>query len=92
MWTLGTVKRDITGSIWLSSAAVAVIGTVIALAVSIPGMSWAIGKLKADRLGARHVRVPVADGGPVRRGAGPGLAAVALCSALAARRGIRKAA
>jgi len=46
MWTLGTVKRDITGSIWLSSAAVAVIGTVIALAVSIPGMSWAIGKLQ----------------------------------------------
>ena len=46
MWTLGTVKRDITGSIWLSSAAVAVIGTVIALAVSIPSMSWAIGKLK----------------------------------------------
>ena len=72
-WTLGTVKRDITGSIWLSSAAVAVIGTVIALAVSIPGMSWAIGKITgADRLGAHHVRVSVADGGPVRRGAGPG--------------------
>ena len=93
MWTLGTVKRDITGSIWLSSAAVAVIGTVIALAVSIPGMSWAIGKLQELtgseltmsvspwQTAALCAVVPVLE-----------LAAVALCSALAARRGIRKAA
>ena len=93
MWTLGTVKRDITGSIWLSSAAVAVIGTVIALAVSIPGMSWAIGKLQELtgseltmsvspwQTAALCVVVLVLE-----------LAAVALCSALAARRGIRKAA
>ena len=92
MWTLGTVKRDITGSIWLSSAAVAVIGTVIALAVSIPGMSWAIGKLQELtgseltmsvspwQTAALCVVVLVLE-----------LAAVALCSALAARRGIRKA-
>ena len=93
MWTLGTVKRDITGSIWLSSAAVAAIGTVIALAVSIPGMSWAIGKLQELtgseltmsvspwQTAALCAVVPVLE-----------LAAVALCSALAARQGIRKAA
>ena len=93
MWTLGTVKRDITGSIWLSSAAVAVIGTVIALAVSIPGMSWAIGKLK--ELTGSELTMSVS---PWQTAALCAvvlvleLAAVALCSALAACRGIRKAA
>ena len=93
MWTLGTVKRDITGSIWLSSAAVAVIGTVIALAVSIPGMSWAIGKLQ--ELTGSELTMSVS---PWQTAALCAvvlvleLAAVALCSALAARRGIRKAA
>lgn len=93
MWTLGTVKRDITGSIWLSSAAVAVIGTVIALAVSIPGMSWAIGKLQ--ELTGSELAMSVS---PWQTAALCAvvlvleMAAVALCSALAARRGIRKAA
>ena len=93
MWTLGTVKQDITGSIWLSSAAVAVIGTVIALAVSIPGMSWAIGKLQ--ELTGSELTMSVS---PWQTAALCAvvlvleLAAVALCSALAARRGIRKAA
>ena len=93
MWTLGTVKRDITGSIWLSSAAVAVIGTVIALAVSIPDMSWAIGKLQ--ELTGSELTMSVS---PWQTAALCAvvlvleLAAVALCSALAARRGIRKAA
>ena len=93
MWTLGTVKRDITGSIWLSSAAVAVIGTVIALAVSIPGMSWAIGKLQ--ELTGSELAMSVS---PWQTAALCAvvlvleLAAVALCSALAACRGIRKAA
>ena len=93
MWTLGTLKRDITGSIWLSSAAVAVIGTVIALAVSIPGMSWAIGKLQ--ELTGSELTMSVS---PRQTAALCAvvlvleLAAVALCSALAARRGIRKAA
>ena len=93
MWTLGTVKRDITGSIWLSSAAVAAIGTVIALAVSIPGMSWAIGKLQ--ELTGSELAMSVS---PWQTAALCAvvlvleLAAVALCSALAARRGIRKAA
>ena len=93
MWTLGTLKRDITGSIWLSSAAVAVIGTVIALAVSIPGMSCAIGKLQ--ELTGSELTMSVS---PWQTAALCAvvlvleLAAVALCSALAARRGIRKAA
>ena len=93
MWTLGTVKQDITGSIWLSSAAVAIIGAVIALAVSIPGMSWAIGKLQ--ELTGSELAMSVS---PWQTAALCAvvlvleLAAVALCSALAARRGIRKAA
>ena len=93
MWTLGTVKRDITGSIWLSSAAVAVIGTVIALAVSIPGMSWAIGKLQ--ELTGSELAMSVSPWQTATLCAVVlvlELAAVALCSALAARRGIRKAA
>lgn len=93
MWTLGTVKRDITGSIWLASAAVAVIGTVIALAVSIPGMSWAIGKLQ--ELTGSELAMSVSPWQTAALCAAVlvlELAAVALCSALAARRGIRKAA
>ena len=93
MWTLGTEKRDITGSIWLSSAAVAAIGTVIALAVSIPGMSWAIGKLQ--ELTGSELAMSVAPWQTAALCAAVlvlELAAVALCSALTARRGIRKAA
>ncbi len=92
MWTLGTVKRDITGSIWLSSAAVAVIGTVIALAVSIPGMSWAIGKLK--ELTGSELTMSVSPWQTAALCAGAlaiALAVIALVSVSTARRGIRKA-
>ena len=92
MWTLGAKRRDIAGQIWTPSALMALAGTIIALAVSIPGMSWAIGKLQELtgseltmsvspwQTAALCVVVLVLE-----------LAAVALCSALAARRGIRKA-
>ena len=93
MWTLGTVKRDITGSIWLSSAAVAVIGTVIALAVSIPGMSWAIGKLQ--ELTGSELTMSVSPWQTAALCAGAlaiALAVIALVSVSTARRGIRKAA
>ena len=92
MWTLGTVKRDITGSIWLSSAAVAVIGTVIALAVSIPGMSWATDKIQA--LTGSDLTLKVSTGQTVALCAGAlaiALAVIALVSILTANRGIRKA-
>ena len=92
MWTLGTVKRDITGSIWLSSAAVAVIGTVIALAVSIPGMSWAIGKLQ--ELTGSELTMSVSPWQTAALCAGAlaiALAVIALVSVPTARRGIRKA-
>ena len=92
MWTLGTVKRDITGSIWLSSAAVAVIGTVIALAVSIPGMSWATDKIQA--LTGSDLTLTVSTGQTVALCAGTlaiALAVIALVSVSTARRGIRKA-
>ena len=92
MWTLGTVKRDITGSIWLSSAAVAVIGTVIALAVSIPGMSWATDKIQA--LTGSDLTLKVSVGQTVALCAGAlaiALAVIALVSVLTANRGIRKA-
>ena len=92
MWTLGTVKRDITGSIWLSSAAVAVIGTVIALAVSIPGMSWAIGKLQ--ELTGSELAMSVSPWQTAALCAGAlaiALAVIALVSVSTARRGIRKA-
>lgn len=92
MWTLGTVKRDITGSIWLSSAAVAAIGTVIALAVSIPGMSWAIGKLQ--ELTGSDLTLTVSTGQTVALCAGAlaiALAVIALVSVSTAQRGIRKA-
>ena len=45
MWTLGAKRRDIAGQIWTPSALMAAAGTVIALAVSIPGMSWATDKI-----------------------------------------------
>ena len=92
MWTLGTVKRDITGSIWLSSAAVAAIGTVIALAVSIPGMSWAIGKLQ--ELTGSELTMSVSPWQTAALCAGAlaiALAVIALVSVPTARRGIRKA-
>ena len=92
MWTLGTVKRDITGSIWLSSAAVAAIGTVIALAVSIPGMSWAIGKLQ--ELTGSELTMSVSPWQTAALCAGAlaiALAVIALVSVSTARRGIRKA-
>ena len=92
MWTLGTVKQDITGSIWLSSAAVAVIGTVIALAVSIPGMSWAIGKLQ--ELTGSELTMSVSPWQTAALCAGAlaiALAVIALVSVSTARRGIRKA-
>lgn len=92
MWTLGTVKRDITGSIWLSSAAVAAIGTVIALAVSIPGMSWAIGKLQ--ELTGSELTMSVSPWQTAALCAGAlaiALAVIALVSILTTRRGIRKA-
>ncbi len=92
MWTLGTVKRDITGSIWLSSAAVAVIGTVIALAVSIPGMSWATDKIQA--LTGSDLTLKVSTGQTMALCAGAlaiALAVIALVSVSTARRGIRKA-
>ena len=92
MWTLGTVKRDITGSIWLASAAVAVIGTVIALAVSIPGMSWAIGKLQ--ELTGSELTMSVSPWQTAALCAGAlaiALAVIALVSVPTARRGIRKA-
>ena len=47
MWTLGAKRRDIAGQIWTPSALMAAAGTVIALAVSIPGMSWATDKIQA---------------------------------------------
>ena len=92
MWTLGTVKRDITGSIWLSSAAVAVIGTVIALAVSIPGMSWAIGKLQ-ELTGSELTRAasPWQTAALCAGALAIALAVIALVSVSTARRGIRKA-
>ena len=92
MWTLGTVKRDITGSIWLASAAVAVIGTMIALAVSIPGMSWAIGKLQ--ELTGSELTMSVSPWQTAALCAGAlaiALAVIALVSVSTARRGIRKA-
>ena len=93
MWTLGAKRRDIAGQIWTPSALMATAGTVIALAVSIPGMSWATDKIQA--LTGSELAMSVS---PWQTAALCAvvlvleLAAVALCSALAARRGIRKAA
>ena len=92
MWTLGAKRRDITGQIWTPSALMAAAGTVIALAVSIPGMSWATDKIQA--LTGSDLTLKVSVGQTVALCAGAlaiALAVIALVSTLTARRGIRKA-
>ena len=67
-------------------------GTVIALAVSIPGMSWATDKIQA--LTGSDLTLTVSTGQTVALCAGAlaiALAVLALVSTLTARRGIRKA-
>ena len=92
MWTLGAKRRDIAGQIWTPSALMATAGTVIALAVSIPGMSWATDKIQA--LTGSDLTLTVSTGQTVALCAGAlaiALAVIALVSTLTARRGIRKA-
>ena len=92
MWTLGAKRRDIAGQIWIPSALVALAGTIIALAVSIPGMSWATDKIQA--LTGSDLTLTVSTGQTVALCAGAlaiTLAVIALVSTLTARRGIRKA-
>ena len=92
MWTLGAKRRDIAGQIWIPSALMAAAGTVIALAVSIPGMSWATDKIQA--LTGSDLTLKVSTGQTVALCAGAlaiALAVIALVSTLTARRGIRKA-
>ena len=92
MWTLGAKRRDIAGQIWTPSALMAAAGTVIALAVSIPGMSWATDKIQA--LTGSDLTLTVSTGQTVALCAGAlaiALAVIALVSTLTARRGIRKA-
>ena len=92
MWTLGAKRRDIAGQIWTPSALMAAAGTVIALAVSIPGMSWATDKIQA--LTGSDLTLTVSVGQTVALCAGAlaiALAVIALVSTLTARRGIRKA-
>ena len=92
MWTLGAKRRDIAGQIWTPSALMAAAGTVIALAVSIPGMSWATDKIQA--LTGSDLTLKVSTGQTVALCAGAlaiALAVIALVSVLTARRGIRKA-
>ena len=92
MWTLGAKRRDIAGQIWTPSALMAAAGTVIALAVSIPGMSWATDKIQA--LTGSDLTLKVSTGQTVALCAGAlaiALAVIALVSTLTARRGIRKA-
>ena len=92
MWTLGAKCRDIAGQIWTPSALMAAAGTVIALAVSIPGMSWATDKIQA--LTGSDLTLTVSTGQTVALCAGAlaiALAVIALVSTLTARRGIRKA-
>ena len=92
MWTLGAKQRDITGQIWTPSALMAAAGTVIALAVSIPGMSWATDKIQA--LTGSDLTLKVSVGQTVALCAGAlaiALAVIALVSVSTARRGIRKA-
>ena len=92
MWTLGAKRRDIAGQIWTPSALMAAAGTVIALAVSIPGMSWATDKIQA--LTGSDLTLTVSTGQTVALCAGAlaiALAVLALVSTLTARRGIRKA-
>ena len=92
MWTLGAKRRDIAGQIWIPSALVALVGTIIALAVSIPGMSWATDKIQA--LTGSDLTLKVSVGQTVALCAGAlaiALAVIALVSVLTANRGIRKA-
>ena len=92
MWTLGAKRRDIAGQIWTPSALMAAAGTVIALAVSIPGMSWATDKIQA--LTGSDLTLKVSTGQTVALCAGAlaiALAVIALVSVSTARRGIRKA-
>ena len=92
MWTLGAKRRDIAGQIWIPSALMAAAGTVIALAVSIPGMSWATDKIQA--LTGSDLTLKVSTGQTVALCAAAlaiALAVIALVSILTANRGIRKA-
>ena len=92
MWTLGAKRRDIAGQIWIPSALMALAGTIIALVVSIPGMSWATDKIQA--LTGSDLTLKVSTGQTVALCAGAlaiALAVLALVSTLTARRGIRKA-
>ena len=91
MWTLGAKRRDIAGQIWTPSALMAAAGTVIALAVSIPGMSWATDKIQA--LTGSDLTLTVSTGQTVALCAGAlaiALAVIALVSVSTAQRGIRK--
>ena len=92
MWTLGAKRRDIAGQIWTPSALMAAAGTVIALAVSIPGMSWATDKIQA--LTGSDLTLTVSTGQTMALCAvalAIALAVIALVSVSTARRGIRKA-
>ena len=92
MWTLGAKRRDIVKQVWTPSALMAAAGTVIALAVSIPGMSWATDKIQA--LTGSDLTLTVSTGQTVALCAGAlaiALAVIALVSVSTARRGIRKA-
>ena len=92
MWTLGAKKRDIVKQVWTPSALMAAAGTVIALAVSIPGMSWATDKIQA--LTGSDLTLKVSTGQTVALCAGAlaiALAVIALVSVSTAQRGIRKA-
>ena len=92
MWTLGAKRRDIAGQIWTPSALMAAAGTVIALAVSIPGMSWATDKIQA--LTGSDLTLTVSIGQTVALCAvalAIALAVIALVSVSTAQRGIRKA-
>ena len=92
MWTLGAKRRDIAGQIWIPSALMAAAGTVIALAVSIPGMSWATDKIQA--LTGSDLTLKVSTGQTIALCAGAlaiALAVIALVSVSTAQRGIRKA-
>ena len=91
MWTLGAKRRDIAGQIWTPSALMAAAGTVIALAVSIPGMSWATDKIQA--LTGSALTLTVSTGQTVALCAAAlaiTLAVIALVSVSTARRGIRR--
>ena len=92
IWTLGAKRRDIAEQIWTPSALMAAAGTVIALAVSIPGMSWATDKIQA--LTGSDLTLKVSVGQTVALCAAAlaiALAVIALVSVSTAQRGIRKA-